>query len=65
MRWVGGCFKSRVAITYYLKCPVFNNNNKVTRHAKTGLKNTIIGNVSDRAHVLDIADKRLQAIFKE
>lgn len=30
-----------------------------------GLKKTLIGTVSDRDYLFDIADKRLQAIFKE
>lgn len=62
--WVGRYSKSRVAIIYYLKCPVFKNN-KVTRYAKMGLKKTLIGTVSDRDYLFDIADKQLQAIFKE
>lgn len=43
----------------------FQQQQQSHKTCKNSIKKAIIGNVSDRAHLLDVADKRLQAIFKE
>lgn len=60
-----GMFQIHSCYNLLPKMTSFQQQQQSHKTCKNSIKKAIIGNVSDRAHLLDIADKRLQAIFKE